>query len=81
MRDQVPSLVLHDLRNPLGAISMSTSFLLEVPLPEEQRNAHLRIIERAASRMNRLLQNLADVRVTGHPLHHSGTPRCERDVR
>ncbi|CAN5852645.1 hypothetical protein BH23GEM5_BH23GEM5_20900 [soil metagenome] len=58
MRDEVLSLVLHDLRSPLGAISMGASFLLDVPLPEEQRNTHLRIIQRAADRMNRLIQSL-----------------------
>jgi signal transduction histidine kinase len=63
MRDEVLPLVLHDLRSPLGAISMTASFLLDVRLPEEQRRNYLRIIQRAAGRMNRLIQNLEDVTV------------------
>lgn len=70
MRDKALSLGFHDVRSPLGAISMSASFLLDVPLPEEQRNSHLRIIQRAANRMACLIQNLSDAAhiKSGQPL-------------
>jgi PAS domain S-box-containing protein len=40
-RDEVLTLVLHNLRSPLGAIAMGASFLLDVPLPEEQNSPPL----------------------------------------
>jgi PAS domain S-box-containing protein len=58
-RDNVLGTVAHDLRNPLGAITMNVRLLLQraaKATPEYCRP--LESIERAASRMNRLIQDL-----------------------
>lgn len=60
MRDRVLAIVAHDLRNPLHTIGMSTSFLQESALSEEQRH-QLGIVQRAAGRMERLIRDLLDV--------------------
>jgi PAS domain S-box-containing protein len=62
-RDEMLGVVAHDLRNPLNTIVMGASSLLEA-LPESppllRKSAH--ILQRAADRMNRLIQDLLDVR-------------------
>jgi PAS domain S-box-containing protein len=61
-RDDVLSVVAHDLRNPLGAILMHARALQKGRPdagPSASRPADL--IERAASRMNRLIDDLLDV--------------------
>jgi PAS domain S-box-containing protein len=62
-RDEMLSVVAHDLRNPLNTIVMGASTLLEI-LPESpahfRRNAE--ILRRAADRMNRLIQDLLEIR-------------------
>jgi signal transduction histidine kinase len=60
-RDEVLAAVSHDLKNPLGTIYTSAALLLEMPLPEEQRNRQLGVIRRTAERMNALIQDLLDV--------------------
>jgi PAS domain S-box-containing protein len=62
IRDEVLSVVSHDLRNPLSTILMSSSFLCDT-LPEEQRDTRkqLQIIRRSADQMTRLIQDLLDV--------------------
>ena len=60
-REQVLKIVSHDLRNPLSAISMTASLLLDVPTPPDKQAEHLRRIQRAGERMNRLIQDLLDV--------------------
>jgi PAS domain S-box-containing protein len=71
LRDEVLSIVSHDLRNPLGTILMSASFLLDT-LPEEEQPAtvkQLRIIRRQVDRMQRLIKDLLDVaRIEGDRL-------------
>jgi signal transduction histidine kinase len=63
-RDEMLSVVAHDLRNPLSTIMMSASLMLELPgtvatgLPRRQ----VEIVQRAAERMNRLIQDLLDVK-------------------
>ena len=52
LRDQVLGIVAHDLRNPLNAVLMQASVLQGKPSA---------IIHRAATRMNRLIQDLLDV--------------------
>jgi signal transduction histidine kinase len=50
----------HDLRNPLGAISMSASFMLET---QELKEPHLTLmtrVARSAKRMNQLIGDLLD---------------------
>jgi len=62
-RDEMLGVVAHDLRNPLNTIVMGASTMLEL-LPESLpllRN-HAQIVRRAADRMNRLIQDLLDVR-------------------
>jgi signal transduction histidine kinase len=60
-REEILSIVSHDLRNPLSTISMSASLMLEVPLADEQRVRQLNMIRRAGERMNRLIQDLLNV--------------------
>jgi signal transduction histidine kinase len=62
-RDEMLGVVAHDLRNPLNTIVMGASTILEL-LPETSpllRN-HAQIVRRAADRMNRLIQDLLDVK-------------------
>jgi PAS domain S-box-containing protein len=62
IRDEVLSIVAHDLRNPLGTISMTAELLLDTTPPEdEEARGKFEIIERAAQGMNRLIQDLLDV--------------------
>jgi len=61
IRDEVLAIVSHDLRNPLGIIFTGTSLLLELELSEEQRTHHLKVLKRAAQRMERLISDLLEV--------------------
>jgi signal transduction histidine kinase len=62
LRDQVLGVVAHDLRNPLGAILMQAGMLKRRgPDPERRSYKPSATIERAATRMNRLIQDLLDV--------------------
>jgi PAS domain S-box-containing protein len=63
IRDEVLSIVSHDLRNPLNTILMSAGFLLDTAPAEERRASfkQLQIIRRQAHQMNRLIQDLLDV--------------------
>ncbi len=61
-RDDVLGIVAHDLRNPLGTILMQATLLrrrAEQLEPTLRKSAE--VIERAATRMNRLIQDLLDV--------------------
>jgi PAS domain S-box-containing protein len=61
-RDEVLSIVAHDLRNPLGRILMGTDLLLEIsPDRDESERRQLEILRRAADGMNRLIQDLLEV--------------------
>jgi PAS domain S-box-containing protein len=63
-RDDMLAIVAHDLRNPLNTIFMSSQFLLEI-VPESERpteHKQLSIVRRAAERMNRLIQDLLEVK-------------------
>jgi signal transduction histidine kinase len=60
-REEILSVVSHDLRNPLNTISMSASLMLEMPLPAEQRAKQLQMIRRAGQRMQRLIRDLLNV--------------------
>jgi PAS domain S-box-containing protein len=61
-RDGVLGIVAHDLRNPLCSISLQAA-LLRRPGTEPERRSRkpAEAIERAATRMNRLIQDLLDV--------------------
>jgi signal transduction histidine kinase len=62
LRDQVLGVVAHDLRNPLSAILMQTSVLKrQGPELERRSEQPMEVIQRAAKRMNRLIQDLLDV--------------------
>ena len=64
LRDQVLGVVAHDLRNPLSAILLQVGALKRRGPEPERRSQKLReAIHRAATRMNRLIQDLLDVAV------------------
>jgi PAS domain S-box-containing protein len=62
-RDEVLSIVSHDLRNPVSTVMMAASLLKdpEIKLDEEQRQSQLDVIIRSGQRMNRLIQDLLDI--------------------
>jgi signal transduction histidine kinase/DNA-binding response OmpR family regulator len=62
-REQVLAVVAHDLRNPLSTVSMGTHMLTDAlvgPAHESDRR-FVSMIQRAADRMNSLIQDLLDV--------------------
>jgi signal transduction histidine kinase len=62
IRDQVLGFVAHDLRNPLGAITMAASLLQDTGAePERRARKPVDTILRAATRMGRLIQDILDV--------------------
>jgi signal transduction histidine kinase len=63
MRDEVVSIVSHDLRNPVHTVTMAAALLLDVGhrLDEAARRQNLTVIHRSATKMSRLLQDLLDV--------------------
>jgi PAS domain S-box-containing protein len=61
VRDEVVSIVAHDLRNPLGAVSMSASLMRETELSEPEREEQLEAILHSVDQMDRLIQDLLDV--------------------
>jgi PAS domain S-box-containing protein len=61
MRDEIVSVVSHDLRNPLSAISMCTNVLLANPPAEPaERNRLLDAIGEASQLAERLIRDLLD---------------------
>jgi len=60
-RDDILGVVAHDLRNPLTAISMYASLLLEAPRDPETQRGQLRTMLELTEQMNRLIQDLLDV--------------------
>ena len=60
-REDVVSIVSHDLRNPLGVALAAADLLLDLPLDERQRRRQAQIIRRAGKRMQRLIDDLLDV--------------------
>ncbi len=62
-REQILAIVSHDLRNPLGAILMTTSALAKRTVTEERRRGLSQAvtrIHRSAERMLRLIEDLLD---------------------
>jgi PAS domain S-box-containing protein len=59
-RDDILGVVAHDLRNPLTAISMYASLLLEMPRELETQRGQLRTVLELTEQMNRLIQDLLD---------------------
>jgi PAS domain S-box-containing protein len=60
-RDEVVSIVSHDLRNPLGVVLAASDLLLDLPLEEAERRRQLEIIQRSGRRMQTLIEDLLDV--------------------
>ncbi len=63
-RDDLVAIVSHDLRNPIHTIHMAASFLLDVAPANDRRTQarrQLEVIQRSATRANRLIQDLLDV--------------------
>lgn len=54
-------MVAHDLRSPLGAITASATLLQERALASSQRERQLALMDRAARRMARLLDDVLDL--------------------
>jgi len=63
-RDDMLAVVAHDLRNPLNTIYMSSQLLMEIVSKVEHPTEHrqVAIVQRAADRMNRLIQDLLEVK-------------------
>ncbi len=61
-RDDVLGVVAHDLRNPLGNIAMQVELLRPLGnAPERRSRKPVERIQRATTRMNRLIQDLLDI--------------------
>ncbi|MEP6732611.1 MAG: ATP-binding protein [bacterium] len=64
-RDEMLSVVAHDLRNPLNTIFMGSASMIEdIADADSVLGKQARIVKRAAERMNRLIQDLLDIRRT-----------------
>jgi signal transduction histidine kinase len=63
-RDEMLGVVAHDLRNPLGTVILTTDMLLELGTlgPDAPARKYVTMIRRAADRMNRLIQDLLEIR-------------------
>jgi signal transduction histidine kinase len=62
LRDHVLAVVAHDLRNPVSTILMQSSALKrDDGEPERRSLKSVEVIQRAAKRMNRMIQDLLDV--------------------
>lgn len=83
-RDEMLSIVSHDLRNPLGVVLMSAMILIKnadtLQLPQQQRD-QLEAIKRSAERMNLLIRDLLDVsRIEGGRLRIERHPFEVREL-
>jgi PAS domain S-box-containing protein len=77
-REEVLSIVSHDLRNPVSTVQMSAALLQDptIELSDEDRRKQVAVISRSAQRMNRLISDLLDVaRIEGRRL--SISCKCE----
>jgi signal transduction histidine kinase len=62
-RDDILAVVAHDLRNPLNTVSMAIGLMLETtPVERIQERRQQEIVRRAVDRMNRMIQDLLDVK-------------------
>ncbi|MBI2897288.1 MAG: GAF domain-containing sensor histidine kinase [Deltaproteobacteria bacterium] len=59
LREEILSVVSHDLRNPLSRVYLATD-QLQRAVPAEQAR-HVEIIRRSAQHMNRLIQDLVEI--------------------
>lgn len=60
-RDEVTSIVSHDLRNPVNTITMAAALLTDFDLAEEKRRSQANVIRRCATQMTRLLDDLLEM--------------------
>ncbi|HSP81008.1 MAG TPA: ATP-binding protein [Myxococcaceae bacterium] len=63
-REEVLAVVSHDLKNPLGSLSLSVQLLrrlLPPGEPGERMREHTRAMERSVERMDRLIRDLLDM--------------------
>lgn len=60
-REDVVSIVSHDLRNPLGVAMAAADLILDLPLDEGERQRQARVIKRSGERMQSLIEDLLDV--------------------
>jgi PAS domain S-box-containing protein len=60
VRDEIASIVSHDLRNPLNSMMMAASTLLDLDVGAEQRQKLLEVICSSGNLANRLLDDLLD---------------------
>jgi signal transduction histidine kinase len=83
-RDEVVSIVSHDLRNPLSTVTMATGFLLETIPRVDTRAAErrqLEIVRRAAESMDHMIQDLLDIaRIETGRLAVETAPICVADL-
>jgi PAS domain S-box-containing protein len=75
-RQRLLGIVAHDLRNPLGSITMSTELLRMCELPERGSSAVARI-RRSANRMSRMISDLLDY---SHGQMGGGIPITPREA-
>ena len=61
-RDQMLGVVAHDLRNPLSTMLMASSMLAETLDAAAPAQKQVAMVQRAGERMNRLIQDLLDVK-------------------
>jgi PAS domain S-box-containing protein len=61
-RDQMLSVVAHDLRNPLNTMLMASELLADSAPPDSVMRRQAAIVQRAGERMDRLVQDLLDVK-------------------
>jgi PAS domain S-box-containing protein len=63
MRDEVTSIVSHDLRNPVHTVRMASSLLLDIDeaMDPATRRKNLLVVHRSALNMSRMLDDLLDV--------------------
>jgi signal transduction histidine kinase len=59
-RQDVLAIVAHDLRNPLNVVSNAAQLFMEMDRPDSRRRL-LDTMQRAVTRMNRLIEDLLDV--------------------
>ncbi|HET7373763.1 MAG TPA: HAMP domain-containing sensor histidine kinase, partial [Gemmatimonadaceae bacterium] len=75
VRDDVLAIVSHDLRNPLGAIDLGATLLLQQVGTDPRARKHLETIRRSTDRMEHLIDDLLDMasinvgKFSIHPLH------------
>jgi PAS domain S-box-containing protein len=61
LREEVLAVVSHDLRNPLGAITLAAAILLKKFSADPRPRKQVETIERSASRMTHLVDDLLDM--------------------